>query len=94
MDHLILENNQTLIINILGKNMSQQQTPKKRGQSVWTVIKSVASSFIGVQNSQQHAEDFEEGKASTYIIAGIIGALLFVLVVFTVVNIVLSNVSA
>ena len=43
------------------------------------VIKSVVSAAIGVQSDKNRKKDFEEGKLSTYLIAGLIFTVLFVI---------------
>jgi hypothetical protein len=43
------------------------------------VFKSVVSAAIGVQSDENRKKDFEEGKLSTYLIAGLIVTVLFVI---------------
>ena len=54
-----------------------EKPPAPRGQSLFSVFRSVASSMFGVQSSKQHQEDFTQGKVSTYIIVGIVATILF-----------------
>lgn len=69
--------------------MSQQgDSQKQQGQSLVTVIRSVAASMFGVQSGKQHSEDFRHGKASTYIAVGLIATILFVLTIWGVVQLV------
>ena len=70
--------------------MPEQDQPPQRGQSLTTVIKSVAASMFGVQSSKRHAEDFTKGSAWTYIVVGLIATLVFVLAVWGVVRLVVS----
>ncbi len=42
------------------------------------VIKSVLAAAIGVQSDENRKKDFEQGSLSTYIIAGLIFTVLFV----------------
>lgn len=51
---------------------------------MWRVIKSVLAAFFGVQKDQRRREDFEQGKPTAFIIAGIVVALVMVIVVFFV----------
>lgn len=44
-----------------------------------TVIKSVLAAAIGVQSDKNRKKDFEEGSLSSYIIAGLIFTVLFIL---------------
>jgi len=53
-------------------------------------IKSVMAAFVGVQKKKNLEEDFAKSSATPFIIAGLLMALVFVLVVYGVVQIVLS----
>ncbi|VAW76478.1 hypothetical protein MNBD_GAMMA15-1615 [hydrothermal vent metagenome] len=68
----------------------QEKSPSPQGQSLFSVIGSVAASMFGVQSGKKHDEDFKHGKASTYIIIGAIATLVFVLTVWGVVQLVVS----
>ncbi|MGD2118799.1 MAG: DUF2970 domain-containing protein [Chromatiales bacterium] len=67
-----------------------QPDNEKRGQSLGSVISSVAASMIGVQSSKKHQEDFTKGKLSSYIWMGIAGTLVFILTVWGIVMLVSS----
>ena len=54
--------------------------------SVWQVIGSVFAAAFGVQSDKNRRRDFTKAKPSTYIIAGIIFTLAFILVLVTVVK--------
>jgi len=58
--------------------------------SLWQVIASVMASFLGVQRSDKYERDFTHGKPSHYIIVGLIGTILFILVVVGVVKLVMN----
>lgn len=49
---------------------------------MWQVIKSVLAAFFGVQKEQQRKKDFEEGRPVTFIIVGLLMALVLVVGVF------------
>lgn len=68
--------------------MSQQNEAGKRGQSLGSVIMSVAASMFGVQSSKKHAEDFTAGSAKIYFTVGLIATVVFVLTVWGVVQLV------
>lgn len=53
-------------------------------------IKSVLAAFIGVQKKKNLEEDFAKSSATPFIVAGLLMALVFVLVVYGVVKLVLS----
>jgi hypothetical protein len=61
--------------------------------SLWQVIGSVFAAAFGVQSDKNRQRDFTRAKPSTYIIAGILFTLAFILVIFTVVKVVLSTVA-
>lgn len=62
--------------------------------SFWQVIASVLASFIGVQSHRNRERDFKHGNVLHFIIAGIVLTVLFVLLIYTVVQLVLSNAGA
>ena len=55
------------------------------------VMKSVLSAMIGVQKKKNLEEDFAKSNAMPFIIAGIIMTLVFIGVVWSVVQIALSS---
>jgi hypothetical protein len=70
-----------------------RDTDPERGQdrlSAWQVVGSTVASAFGVQSSRNRERDFSQGKASHFIIAGVVFTVLFVLGVILVVNLVLS----
>lgn len=67
-------------------------TDKPAGKvTILTVIGSLFAGWFGVQSNANRERDFTHGKASTYIYGGIIFAILFVLMVWGIVQIVLST---
>lgn len=67
---------------------------KDRQPNVFQVIGSVLAAFFGVQSNKNRERDFKHGKASHFIIAGLLMTALFVLVVWGVVRLVLSLANA
>jgi hypothetical protein len=57
--------------------------------SLWEMLQSVFSAALGVQSSKNRARDFSRGKPSHFIILGVLFTVLFVLVIFGVVQLVL-----
>lgn len=53
-------------------------------------IGSVLAAFFGVQSDKARERDFSKGKPSTYIFLGIALTIIFILVVFGIVQLVLS----
>ena len=58
--------------------------------SIWQVIVSVSAALFGVQNDKNRQRDFQQGKAIHYIIAGIIGVILLIVILLTIVKLILS----
>ena len=56
-----------------------------------STLKSVAAAFFGVQSDKNRNRDFSQGKASHFIIAGIVGVVVFITFLIVVVNLVLPN---
>ncbi|MGB5396987.1 MAG: DUF2970 domain-containing protein [Gammaproteobacteria bacterium] len=59
--------------------------------TVFTIIASLFAGWFGVQNNKNRERDFTHGKASTFIYAGIIFLVLFVLGVWGIVQLVMST---
>ncbi len=70
----------------------QEKSSSPRGQSLFSVIGSVAASMFGVQSSKKHGEDFKHGKITTYLAIGAVATLLFILTIWAVVQLVVSAV--
>jgi hypothetical protein len=64
----------------------------RRQLSPWQVLASTLAAAFGVQSSRNRERDFSRGKASHFIIAGIVFTLLFVVGMILVVKVVLSGV--
>jgi len=54
--------------------------------TITQVIKSVLAAFIGVQSEANRKKDFESGSLSTYVIAGIIFTVLFIVAIIFLVS--------
>lgn len=57
----------------------------------WQIVMSTLAAGFGVQSSRNRERDFKQGKAGTFIAAGLIFTLLFIAVVATIVKLVLSS---
>ncbi|MBM4227137.1 MAG: DUF2970 domain-containing protein [Gammaproteobacteria bacterium] len=67
--------------------MTTDKEDAPRGRlSILQVAQSVIAASIGVQSNRNRERDFRQGSAKTFIIAGLIGTLLFILTVYTVVS--------
>ena len=63
----------------------------KRSLNPFQIVGSVFAAAFGVQNSKNRERDFKQGRAGTFIAAGIIFTLLFIGTVFAVVQLVLKG---
>ncbi|WP_257284484.1 DUF2970 domain-containing protein [Endozoicomonas sp. SESOKO1] len=63
----------------------------KKGTGVKSVILSALSAAFGVQKRANLERDFQHGKPAHYIIAGIAGTVLFVLILISVVHVITQN---
>ena len=54
--------------------------------TITQVFKSVLAAFIGVQSEANRKKDFEHGSLSTYVIAGFIFTVLFVVAIIFLVS--------
>lgn len=62
-------------------------------QSVKELLLSLLAGAIGVQSSANREKDFQKGRALTYIIAGSIGTILFIVGLVSLVQFILKNAS-
>ncbi len=63
----------------------------KKGTGVKSVIFSALSAAFGVQKRANLERDFQQGKPAHYIIAGIVGTLLFIAILMTIVVLVMPD---
>lgn len=56
-----------------------------------TTLKSVAAAFFGVQSDKNRNRDFNQGKFSHFVIAGLIGVIVFIAVLVMIVTLVLPT---
>ena len=71
--------------------MHEQNNDGQKKLSFITVILSACASAFGVQTKENRERDFKHGKASAFILAGLIFVTLFVGAVYGVVQLVLST---
>ncbi|MHA7817828.1 MAG: DUF2970 domain-containing protein [Pseudohaliea sp.] len=62
-----------------------------KGLGALQVVSSVFAAGLGVQSSRNRERDFRQGRAGTFIVAGIIFTALFIGAVLTVVKLVLAG---
>lgn len=68
----------------------EQKTPKK--PNFWQIVASTLAAAFGVQSSKNRERDFTGGNIYTYIAAGVIFTVIFVIVMIVIVKTVLANV--
>lgn len=65
------------------------ETTQKKQLSLFQTFKSVLWAMLGIQSKENLMRDFTHGKASNFIITGLIFVILFVLTLILIVNTVL-----
>jgi len=70
--------------------MNNQKEEKNQGIGFLSVLKSTLFAACGVQTKANRERDFEQGKPSTFVVAGIVFVILFVLGMIGVVKLVMS----
>jgi hypothetical protein len=68
----------------------EQETAKK--PTFWQIVASTLAAAFGVQSSKNRERDFTGGNIYTYIAAGVIFTVIFVVTIILVVKTVLSNI--
>ena len=57
----------------------------------WTIVLSTLAAFIGVQSDRNRERDFKHGNIYSFIIAGIIFTIIFIVCVTTLVRLILNS---
>lgn len=70
--------------------MTDQQDDRSKRMSLLQVAQSVLAAFFGVQSDRNRQRDFDRGSGPAFIIAGLIGTVLFVACVLLVVKVVIG----
>lgn len=70
--------------------MQNNQTPSEKRPSLKEIIVSVLAAFVGIQKDANRKRDFTYGNPWIFVVAGIIGVTIFVLILVFVVKMVLS----
>jgi len=63
---------------------------KTEGLTVWQILGSTLAAMLGVQKNSRRIRDFSHGKPHQFIIAGLVAATLFVLILVLVVQLVMK----
>lgn len=71
--------------------MTQPKHDKPNKVTFLSVVQSTCAAFFGVQSEANRKRDFESGKFSHFIIAGVIFLLIFIGVVWIAVQVMLAS---
>lgn len=71
--------------------MDKQERPSARKASFVATVKAVFWSFLGIRKKSDYESDAANLNPVHVIIAGVIGAILFVLILMTIVRLVLAK---
>ncbi len=71
--------------------MKPRPSPLQRPVSFWQTVRAVGWSFFGVRRSADHAQDVQRLNPVHVVIAGVLGAALFIAVLVMLVKWVLSS---
>jgi hypothetical protein len=75
--------------------MNQQDNDQNNKKpNLLQIVGSVLSAGFGVQNSKNRERDFKHGSHKTFIIAGIVFTLVFIIGVYSIVQLVLKKAGA
>jgi len=86
------QDSQLLKTSVSGSEKNPASDDKMRsGTGFWNVVQSVAAAMIGVQSSKNKERDFTHGKPVHFIVGGVLGTLLFILVVWLLVKYLLAT---
>ncbi|KEQ15638.1 hypothetical protein GZ77_03375 [Endozoicomonas montiporae] len=66
------------------------QKKREKGTGVKAILQSAFASAFGVQSKKNLSRDFNQGRPADFIIAGIIGTVLFVTVLVVIVKTILT----
>jgi len=74
------------------KHSNKDPLPEERqGTGFWNVVQSVGAAMIGVQSRKNRERDFTQGKPIHFIIGGLVGTALFLLVIWLLVQYLLAT---
>ena len=75
-----------------GSQSDPQSDPNVRsGTGFWSVVQSVGAAMIGVQSSKNRERDFTQGKPIHFIVGGLLGTVLFLLLIWLLVQYLLAT---
>jgi len=75
----------------VNRKITTQQSNERGGTGFWNVVQSVAAAMIGVQSRKNRERDFSQGKPIHFIIGGLAGTLIFLIIVWLIVQYLLAT---
>ena len=76
------------------KQHQDDQDSDEQAPGLWQIVSSVFAAAFGVQSKKNRERDFQHGKPVVFIIAGIVGTVVFIATVYAIVSTVLSQAGA
>lgn len=70
---------------------TESQKEGQSGTSFWSVAHSIGAGLLGVQSRKNRERDFTHGKPIHFVIGGVVGTLLFLLVIWLLVQYLLAT---
>jgi len=75
----------------MSSNDPQQNKNEVAAPTLWQTVGSVAASFFGVQSAKNRERDFSKGKASHFIVIGLVMTVVFIATVLLAVKLALKH---
>lgn len=70
---------------------NEQKPDSDKKPTLLQLVGSVLSAAVGIQSSKNRERDFTHGKMRTFVVAGVIYVALFIIAVYSIVRLVLSQ---
>lgn len=75
----------------MNNESKESSESNNQAPNLWDVTKSVLAAMLGVQKSKNYERDFQYGKPWQYVVVGLIAVGVFIGIIVTVVNVVMSS---
>ena len=75
----------------MSEDTEQPVADARKGTGFWSIVQSVLAGMIGVQSSKNRERDFTQGKPIHFIVGGVIGVAVFLLVIWLLVQYLLAT---
>lgn len=72
-------------------NPNRHQSDERQAPTLWQTLTSVLAAFFGVQSSANRKRDFTYGKASHFIVIGLIVTVLLVIGIVVLVRVIMAQ---